>query len=95
MIRTLAPTDDNGKMAVTVTVLGSDESVNSLLISEGLARVGKPTSIESLASRMATACTITVTKLGNDLSVAEQVARKSRCGMWRYGDIGDEDPDEL
>ena len=95
VIRTLAPNDDNGKMAVTVTVLGSDESVNSLLISEGLARVGKPTSIESLASRMATACTITVTKLGNDLSVAEQVARKSRCGMWRYGDIGDEDPDEL
>lgn len=95
VIRTLAPNDDNGKMAAIVTIPGSDETVNSQLISEGLARAGKATSIESLASRMATASSSTVLQLGNDLMTAEQVARKSRCGMWRYGDIGDEDPDEL
>jgi staphylococcal nuclease domain-containing protein 1 len=95
VIRTLAPNEDNGKMAVTVTVSGSDETVNAQLISEGLARAGKPASVESLASRMATASSSAVVQLGNDLMAAEQVARKSRCGMWRYGDIGDEDPDEL
>ena len=95
VIRTFAPDEDNAKMAVTVTIPGeSDETVNAQLISDGLARA-KSSSIDSLASRMAMASSSAVVQLGNDLMVAEQVARKSRCGMWRYGDIGDEDPDDI
>jgi staphylococcal nuclease domain-containing protein 1 len=94
MIQTFAP-DDNGKMAVSVSVEGSDETINAQLISEGLARASKSAAIEALTSRMAVASSNVVVQLGADLNVAEEVARRSRSGMWRYGDIGDEDPDEL
>jgi hypothetical protein len=33
-------------------------------------------------------------KLAAELNVAHEVSRKSRAGMWRYGDIGDDD-DEM
>lgn len=29
------------------------------------------------------------------LTTAQDTARTSRAGMWRYGDIGDDDEDEL
>jgi staphylococcal nuclease domain-containing protein 1 len=93
-IRTFAP-DVNGKMTVAVSVEGSDESINAQLISEGLARVGKSAAIDDLASRMAAASINAVVQFGAELNVAEEMARRSRCGMWRYGDIGDEDPDDL
>jgi endonuclease YncB( thermonuclease family) len=93
-IRTLAP-DDNGKMAVTVTPSGMDDTMNAQLILEGLARSGKSMAIQILVGRMASSSVSVTTQLGADLNTAEDVARKSRSGMWRYGDIGDEDPDEL
>jgi len=91
-IQKFAP-DENGKMAVAVTPDGSDESINVQLVTEGLARAGKQTSIDLLTCRLLNSNSLV--KLAADLKVAEESARRTRSGMWRYGDVGDEDPDEL
>lgn len=91
-LRTFAP-DENGKMAVALLTEGSEETVNSQLVSDGLARAVKQTAVDALAARMIDSNS--VVKLAADLKVAEETARRSRLGMWRYGDVGDEDPDEL
>jgi len=83
--------DESGKMAVII-VTDSDESVNEKLITDGLARVAKPAAVQALAANMVDGSS--VIKLAADLNVAQEVARKSRTGMWRYGDIGDDDEDE-
>jgi staphylococcal nuclease domain-containing protein 1 len=93
-IRTLAPNEE-GKMAVTVTTDGSDETINAQMIAEGLARAANAASVDALSSRMAASNSNSVAQLASDLNVAEAQARRSRHGMWRYGDVGDEDPDEL
>jgi len=91
-IQTFAP-DENGKMAVAITAEGSDESINVQLVTDGLARAAKQTAVDLLTSRLVDSNSLV--KLAADLKVAEEAARKSRSGMWRYGDVGDEDPDEL
>jgi len=91
-IRTFA-IDENGKMATAVTAEGSDETVNSILISDGLARAAKQSSVDILSSRMTDSSGIV--ELAAELNAAQDVARKSRAGMWRYGDVGDDDPAEL
>jgi staphylococcal nuclease domain-containing protein 1 len=85
-------TDDTGKLVVTLLTNGGGSSVNEELIAAGFARVAKPSVIEALVSRMVDGQS--VIKLAADLNVAQESARKSRVGIWRYGDIGDED-DEL
>ena len=81
----LLAADETGKMAVVI--VDGDETVNAKMISEGLARVAKST--EALASRMLDSNVIA--KLAADLAVAQDVARRTRVGMWRYGDVGDDD----
>jgi staphylococcal nuclease domain-containing protein 1 len=66
--------------------------MNVQLVSEGLARVPTATAVEKLASRMSN--TNAIMSLAAALNVAQETARKSRAGMWRYGDIGEDDPDE-
>jgi len=83
--------DENGKMAVAI-LSGSNDCVNEELISAGLARVAKPAAVHVLTANMVDGSA--VIKLAADLNVAQEVARKSRAGMWRYGDIGDDDEDE-
>lgn len=83
--------DESGKQAVTI-VTDSNESINEQLISAGLARVAKPAAVQALAGSMVNGSS--VIKLAADLNVAQEVARKTRTGMWRYGDIGDDDEDE-
>jgi staphylococcal nuclease domain-containing protein 1 len=90
--KTLAP-DDSGKLAIVIMGPEPDETINARLIAEGLARVAKPAAVDFLANRMVDKNVII--QLAADLSVAQETARKSRVGMWRYGDIGDDDPDEL
>ena len=90
VLRTLAP-DENGKMNVSVALVGTDETINAKLIEEGLARV--KSSSEVLNAKMLDPEVIP--ELHQSLKEAEQVARKARVGMWRYGDVGDEDPDEI
>lgn len=91
-IRTFA-IDENGKMAVSVSLEGSEDTVNSQLVAEGLARAGKKSSEDVLFARMSDSSSIV--NLAADLNAAQEAARKSRCGMWRYGDVGDDDPTEL
>jgi staphylococcal nuclease domain-containing protein 1 len=84
--------DDGGKLAVSLTLVGQDEPINVQLVSEGLARVPTSTAVENLASRMAN--TNAVMSLAAALNVAQEAARNSRSGIWRYGDIGEDDPDD-
>lgn len=88
----LAP-DDSGKTAVVLfpSTSESDESVNSLLISEGLARASPPkgSATAALVDRVTDGAV--VERLASDLTVAQDAARRSRLGMWRYGDVGDDD----
>lgn len=91
-INCFAPNED-GKMAVSLVSTGSDKTVNEQLLLEGLARVGNVNAVAALSSRMIN--NNAIVQLAADLNVAEQASRRSRNGMWRYGDVGDEDPDEL
>jgi len=89
--------DDSGKIAVALSLPDSaddDETINSQLVSDGLARVAKPAVVNAFASKMS-GDNSNVLKLAADLNVAQEAARKTRSGMWRYGDVGDDDPDEL
>lgn len=85
--------DEAGRLSVTLTAAGQIETVNVQLVSDGLARVAKASTVDLLVSRMVSGNA--VLELAADLNVAQETARKSRSGMWRYGDIGDDDPDEL
>jgi staphylococcal nuclease domain-containing protein 1 len=85
--------DESGKQAVAVVVDDSEETVNAQLVVEGLARVAKKTLVDLLVSGMADGNA--VVKLTADLHVALESARKTRAGMWRYGDVGDDDPDTI
>jgi staphylococcal nuclease domain-containing protein 1 len=84
--------DDSGKVNVVVST-DSDESVNDKLVSAGLARVPKAFVVNTFARRMVDGSA--VVKLAAELNVAQETARKSRSGMWRYGDIGDDDDEEI
>ena len=85
--------DESGKLAVTLTEDGSEETINAQLISDGLARVAKPSSADALAASMVDGNSIL--KLAADLNVAQEAARKSRSGMWRYGDVDEDDEDVM
>jgi len=68
-------------------------TINEQLIAAGLARVVKQQVVKSLATKVMGGNA--VVKLAADLNVAQEAARKLRAGMWRYGDIGDEDDEEM
>lgn len=82
--------DLEGKLQVTL--LAGETNINEALVKEGLARVAKQGVVEAMSSRMADSSPIV--KLAADLQVAQETARKSRTGIWRYGDIGDDDEEE-
>jgi staphylococcal nuclease domain-containing protein 1 len=83
--------DDKGKLAVTL--MDSGDTINEELVAAGLARVAKQPAVRSLTYSMVDGSP--AVELAATLNVAQERARKSRAGMWRYGDIGDEDPDEI
>lgn len=85
--------DDTGRLAVALSAPDAEDTINEQLVAEGLARVAKPASVDALVSRMIDGSA--VVKLADDLNLSQETARKSRSGMWRYGDIGDEDPDDI
>jgi staphylococcal nuclease domain-containing protein 1 len=85
--------DEIGKQAVTLMPDDSDATVNAQLVTEGLARVAKQGSVDVLSSGMVDGNA--VVKLAAELNVAQEAARKTRSGMWRYGDVGDDDPDAI
>ena len=85
-------TDDTGKTAIAI-LSDSGDTINEQLVSAGFARVAKPVEVDRMAGRMVDGNS--VVKLAADLNVAQEAARKSRSGMWRYGDIGDDEDDEI
>lgn len=85
-------TDEVGRIAIAI-VMDSGETVNSKLVSAGLARVAKASVAKTMASRVVDGSN--VLKLAAELNVAQDGARRSRAGMWRYGDIGDDDDEEV
>ena len=88
----LAP-DETGKLAVIVYKPDSEDTVNSEMISAGLARAPKQSSVEILQNRL-TDPNVAV-KLAADLQVNQEAAHRSRSGMWRYGDPGDSDDEAI
>jgi staphylococcal nuclease domain-containing protein 1 len=80
---------DEGKAAVVLMSSDPSESVNAAMIGAGLARMAKPAAVDALSARMADSNA--VVKLAADLNVSLEAARRSRSGMWRYGDVGDDD----
>mmetsp|Transcript_16747 Transcript_16747/g.21996 ORF Transcript_16747/g.21996 Transcript_16747/m.21996 type:complete len:422 (+) Transcript_16747:1-1266(+) len=70
----------------------SSTSINEQLIAAGLARVVKPQAVKSFATKIRRGNA--VVELAAELNVAQEAAKKLRAGMWRYGDIGDEDEEE-
>lgn len=83
--------DVEGKAQVTLKATDSP-SINEQLVSAGLARVAKQLAVDTFVARMADKNT--VLELVAELNVAQDAARKERSGMWRYGDVGDEDDEE-
>ena len=68
-------------------------SINEELISDGLARVSKAGEFKILSNKVVDAKKLE--DLFNALSLSEDNARKYRRGMWRYGDVGDDDEDVI
>jgi staphylococcal nuclease domain-containing protein 1 len=91
--RVLGP-DESGKLCMVLSLPGQDESINAQLITEGMARVAKKDVVDALSARMADGGK-SVSELLTTLNQAQTAARNARAGMWRYGDVGDDDPDEI
>lgn len=89
--RILAPDENNRLALILYDGNSNEESVNAKLVSEGLARASR--SADFLCDRMVDPST--AKKLHSDLKAAEDAAHRMRLGMWRYGDIGDDDDDAL
>ena len=62
------------------------------MVSEGLARVSKANEVEALGSNMVNIASLL--SLNAELRSAEQIARRTHSGMWRYGDVGGDDDDD-
>lgn len=79
-----------------VTLLDPDEesgtSINEELVASGLALSAKKDEFESMSAKMTDNSSLV--KLSENIATAQDIARKNRIGMWRYGDIGEEDDDE-
>jgi len=84
--------DVEGKLAVTLLDPSSSSSINEQLISAGLARKSKQFKVDAIARKMVDGSGIA--SLAAGLASAQDAARRSRVGMWRYGDVGEDDEEE-
>jgi len=84
--------ESEGQVLVTLYDADTDSpSINEKLVSEGLARIGKRFEVYDIVNRMGNSDSLG--KLAKDLEAAQNSARKSRKGMWVYGEIPEEDED--
>jgi len=82
--------DIEGKAVLALFEPGNSAmSINEELISDGLARVSKAGELKILTNKVVD--TKNIENLFNTLSLSQENARKSRRGIWRYGDVGDDD----
>ena len=84
--------ENEGKLVVGLYNTNSTTSINEQLVAEGLARVSKKKEVEVLCERLVSSQGLT--DFSEQLSAAEESARRSRIGMWRYGDVGDDDEED-
>jgi staphylococcal nuclease domain-containing protein 1 len=84
--------ENEGKLVVALYEPGNSCSINEELVTNGLARVSKPFEIEKLCTRMINSENLSA--LAADLRISENSARKNHTGIWRYGDVGDDDEEE-
>jgi staphylococcal nuclease domain-containing protein 1 len=81
--------DDNNRLAVALEDPSGGETLNEQMVAAGLGRVVKKEAANALSRRMVDGSP--VYDLSKKLMAAQERARTSRSGMWRYGDIGDDD----
>lgn len=84
--------ENEGKLVLALYEPENPCSINEQLVTEGLARVFKPLEVDALRTKMINSENLSA--LEGDLRLAEKSARKRHSGMWRYGDVGDDDEDE-
>lgn len=85
--------ENEGKFVVALYNPNNATSINEQMVSEGLARVSKPNEVEALYAKMINVENLSA--LTTDLKLVEGSARKSHTGMWRYGDVGDDDEEDF
>merc|ERR1712232_1471047 len=81
--------DDNNRLAVSLQDPSGGDTINEEIVASGLARVVKKPASDALARRMVDGSA--VYGLFGTLTKAQERARTTRSGMWRYGDVGDDD----
>jgi len=84
--------ESEGKLAVSLYIGDNPSSINEQMIREGLARPLKKVEVDKLSSSMQNNENLMI--LSRELQGAESAARKARRGLWRYGDVGDDDEAE-
>lgn len=67
----------------------SGTSINSHLVASGMGRTSKKQDLDVMISRMVD--TNKALEFLADLTVKQEEAKKGRNGMWRYGDVGEDD----
>ena len=62
------------------------------MVVAGYARAARKSELDLLSAAVADSSNLVM--LAERLAAAQEDARKTRAGMWRYGDIGDEDDED-
>lgn len=84
----------DGKVLVTLYDPADEStSINEKLTSDGLALLVKGEALYSVMDKAGK--NDSLAKLMKDLKSAQEKARKSRKGIWIYGEIGDDDPETI
>ena len=84
--------ENEGKLEIALYKPNSTISINEEMISDGLARAMKKKEVDVLLDKLVSP--VALTAFASDLAAAEESARKTRVGMWRYGDVGDDDEED-
>jgi len=84
--------ENDGKLEVALYKPNSTTSINEQLVADGLARVMKKKEYYAIINKLVNPESLT--DFADDLTAAEESARRSRTGMWRYGDVGDDDEED-
>jgi len=79
----------DGNMIISLYDDIGNASINEQIVSEGLARAPKESDVDSISANMLN--NTNLSSLASELKAAEKSAKKSRRGIWRYGDVGDDD----
>lgn len=82
----------DGKLEVALNDPSNEsETLNEVMVSQGYAFCLKPREIDTLKRKMVDSKHLK--GLAEDIAAAQNSARSKREGMWRYGDIDDDDED--